>query len=382
VRLHSLRTVQWRNIEDGVFEFADGVNVLVGPNGQGKTNFLEAVQYLALGRSHRGARDDEIVRFGSDHFFVRGDAEGDAGEDFWIEAGFTPPRTKRLKVDGQPVARLTDLTGVLPCVSFGPEDAEIARGAPEHRRRYIDYTLAEASRSGLQALADYRRVAMQRATLLRSDAPEGDADAALAVWDEELVRFGVDVILRRADALVDLAPQAERLYALLTGGLRLHLRYRVQAIGQTVDPAGGAEHGLGDDRRAEIETAFREHLRSRKVAERIRRMNLVGPHRDDIELEVDGNDLRRFGSQGQCRAAAVALKMAQAEFITARRNDRPIVVLDDVFAELDEERARALWEIDCQRYQTFLAVPREADLVFGRGDTLFRVAAGSVVRES
>ena len=106
----------------------------------------------------------------------------------------------------------------------------------------------------------------------------------------------------------------------------------------------------------------------------------MGPHRDDIELQVNGQDLRRFGSQGQCRAAAVALKMAQAEFILARRNDRPIVVLDDVFAEFDDDRARALWEMVCQQYQTFLAVPRRSDLAFGEGDAMFEVQAGQVER--
>lgn len=374
--------MQWRNIEDDVFEFSPGVNVFVGGNGQGKTNFLEAVQYLALGRSHRGARDEEIVRFGGEHFFVRGDGEGDAGEAFWIEAGFTPPRTKRLKVDGRPVTRLTELTGILACVSFGPEDTELARGAPELRRRYVDYTLAEASRSSLESLSEYRRVANQRGSLLRSELPEGQLDEALAVWDEELVRSGTDVIVRRAEAFIDLAPRVARLYGVLSGGLELRMRYHVQPLGRSLDAAFQLDDLLRADRRAEIEAAFRERLRGRRVAERVRRLNLVGPHRDDVELTVAGHDLRRFGSQGQCRAAAVALKMAQAEFIMTRRNDRPIVVLDDVFAELDEERARSLWDIVCTRHQTFLAVPRESDMTFGRGDALFRVQGGRVVRES
>jgi len=380
VQLRSLRTVQWRNLESAQFEFSPGVNVFLGGNGQGKTNFLEAVQYLALGRSYRGSRDDEIVQFGKEHFFVRGDGQGDAGEAFSIEAGFTPPRSKKLKVDGRPVARLTDLTGILACVSFGPEDTELARGAPEHRRRYLDYSLAETSRPSLELLADYKRALQQRSALLRSDAPEAHIEQGLTVWDDELVRLGSEVVRRRAEALVDLAPRVRQLYATLTDGLQLRMSYVAHAIDQTLSAESELEGLLGEEAHAAISQTFLQRLRSRRVAEKVRKQNLVGPHRDDIELLLDGQDLRRFGSQGQCRAAAVALKMAQAEFILARRNDRPIVVLDDVFAEFDEDRARALWEMVCEKHQTFLAVPRESDLAFGHGDAVFQVQAGHLER--
>lgn len=380
MQLRSLRAVQWRNLDSGRFEFSPGVNVFLGGNGQGKTNFLEAVQYLALGRSHRGSRDDEIVQFGTDHFFVHGDGEGDAGETFSIEAGFTPPRSKKLKVDGRPVARLTDLTGILACVSFAPEDTELARGSPEHRRRYVDYTLAETSRTSLEVLADYKRALQQRGALLRSDAPAAAIEHGLAVWDEELVRLGSDIVRRRAEALVDLAPRVRDLYATLTGGLELRLRYAVQAIDETLDADAALAGLLESGAEAAIRETFGQRLQRRRVAERVRKQNLVGPHRDDVELWLNGQDLRRFGSQGQCRAAAVALKMAQAAFILARRHDRPIVVLDDVFAEFDEDRARALWEMVCQKHQTFLAVPRETDLAFGEGDAVFQVQAGAITR--
>jgi DNA replication and repair protein RecF len=380
VQLRSLRTVQWRNLDAGRFDFSPGVNVLIGGKGQGKTNVLEAVQYLALGRSHRGARDDEIVRFGADHFFVQGDGEGDAGESFSIEAGFTPPRSKKLKVDGRSVARLTDLTGTLACVSFGPEDTELARGAPEHRRRYVDYALAETSRPSLEVLADYKRALQQRGALLRSNASEATIEHGLTVWDDEIIRLGSKVIRRRAEALVDLGPRVRELYATLTGGLQLHMRYAVQAIGESLDTDSELAGLLSDAASDAVAMTFRQRLQGRRTAERLRKQNLVGPHRDDIEMQLSGQDLRRFGSQGQCRAAAVALKMAQAEFILARRNDRPIVVLDDVFAEFDEDRARALWEMVCQQYQTFLAVPRKSDLAFGEGDAMFEVHAGLVER--
>lgn len=380
MKLDSLRTVQWRNIEDGEFRFSGGVNILVGGNGQGKTNVIEAVHYLALGRSHRGARDDEILRFGGEHFFVRGDGEGDAGDVFSIEAGFTPPRSKRLKVDGQPVTRLTDLAGVLACVSFGPEDAELARGAPQLRRRYIDYTLAETSRTSLKALSEYRRVLQQRGALLRAARRgEPDIEPALRVWDEKLVHSGCEVVRRRAEALQDLAPRAAVCHARLGGGEPLRLRYTVHAAGRRVLAGDELQRFLeaGDA----LEAAFAGRLRERRVAEIAQKMNLVGPHRDDIELEVGEHDLRRYGSQGQCRTAAVALKMAQAEYIRAHRQDRPVVLLDDVFAELDEARAGCLWDVVCREHQTFLAVPRESDLLFGSGDAVFRVAAGRLTRE-
>ncbi len=381
MRLRSIRTVTWRNVHDGSFEFSDGVNVFVGGNGHGKTNFLEAVQYLALGRSHRGSRDDEIVRFGAEHFFVRGDGEGDAGETFSIEAGFTPPRSKKLKVDGLPVARLTDLAGVLACVSFGPEDSELARGGPQLRRRYVDYTLAETSRSSLKVLTEYRRALQQRGALLRdADRLGAQLERALAVWDDEIVRLGCEVVQRRAQALLELGPRAEAMHEKL-GGADLQLYYVIHALGRRFEVGPELRELVESTPDEVVEATFRQRLRERRTAERVRGTNLVGPHRDDLEFEVADRDLRRYGSQGQCRTVAVALKMAQADTIRARRNDRPIVVLDDVFAELDESRARALWEVVCQNHQTFLAVPRQSDMAFGSGDALFRVEDGSVRRD-
>jgi DNA replication and repair protein RecF len=380
LHLESLRTEGWRNIEDGAVEFSPRVNVLVGGNGQGKTNFLEAVQYLALGRSHRGSRDEEIVRFGGDHFYVCGVGQGDAAEALRIEAGFTPPRSKRLKIDGQPVARLTDLLGTLACVSFGPEDSELARGAPLLRRRWVDYALAQTSRSSLELLADYRRVLQQRSVVLRDDDGVA-AERGLEVWDDELVRLGSEVTARRAEALAELGALARAALDQLLPGRALGVRYAAHASGGAVDVLGDAAEWRALVTRAPLEERFNIRLRQRRAAERARRVTLVGPHRDDVELWLDGRELRRFGSQGQCRAAAVALKMAQAAFIEARRGDRPIVVLDDVFAELDEGRARALWMALCERHQTFLALPRRGDLELAAGDAVFAVQAGALQRE-
>jgi DNA replication and repair protein RecF len=377
VFLHSLRTAQWRNVEDGEIDFAPGVNVLVGSNGQGKTNVLEAVQYLALGRSHRGSRDEELVRFGSSHFYVRGVGRRDAGETFEIEAGFAPPRSKRLKVDAQPVARLTDLVGVLACVAFGPEDSELSRGGPQARRRYVDYALAETSSASLQLLGDYRRVVQQRNALLRASAGRA---VDLEVWDQELVRLGHELVARRAEALADLAPRAQAAFATLAGDRRMTLSYRIQAIDASVDLEADTHSLQAMLAGGEFDAGFRGRLQQRRGAEVARQQSLVGPHRDDIELRIDGLDVRRFGSQGQSRAAAVALKIAQADFIRARRGERPIVVLDDVFAELDDARAATLWSMVCEHHQTFLAVPRRGDLGLGRGDAVFEVRAGRVER--
>lgn len=375
--MRSLRTTQWRNVEDGEVEFSPGVNVLVGSNGQGKTNVLEAVLYLALGRSHRGSRDEEIVRFGGDHFYVRGVGQRDAGETFEIEAGFAPPRSKRLKVDAQPVARLTDLVGVLACVAFGPEDSELSRGGPQARRRYVDYALAETSASSLQLLSDYRRAVQQRNALLRAEVASA---AGLEVWDAEVVRLGHQVVARRTEALFELVPRAQSAFATLAEGQRLTLEYRVHAIDHRIDFETGAGEFQEMLEGGEFDRQFQQRLRARRAAEVARRQSLVGPHRDDLELKVDGYDLRRFGSQGQSRAVAVALKMAQADFIRERRGDRPVVILDDVFAELDDARAAKLWSMVCERHQTFLAVPRRNDVGLGRGDAIFEVRAGRLAR--
>jgi DNA replication and repair protein RecF len=271
---------------------------------------------------------------------------------------------------------------VLACVSFGPEDAELARGGPHLRRRYVDYALAETSRSSLQLLSDYRRAVQQRVSLLRdARRDEADVERALAVWDEEQVRLGCEVVARRFEALADLGPRARQAFESLGVESRLRMRYVVHAAGRSFDVESEPEALPALLASGELAQAFRRRMHQRRDAERARGASLVGPHRDDLELELEGRDLRRFGSQGQGRAAAVALQMAQAEFIAARRGDRPIVVLDDVFAELDETRAAALWALVCERHQTFLAVPRQSDLQLGSGDAVFAVRAGALRRE-
>jgi DNA replication and repair protein RecF len=158
------------------------------------------------------------------------------------------------------------------------------------------------------------------------------------------------------------------------------LRYATQALGRTWDVATESDALRQELASGGAARLFAERLRQRRIAERARGTSLVGPHRDDVELWLDERDLRRFGSQGQGRSAAIALKMAQAEFIAARRGERPVVVLDDVFAELDEARAAALWDLVCARHQTFLAVPRRSDAQLGRGQAEFEVEAGVLRR--
>jgi hypothetical protein len=320
LHLESLRTVQWRNLEDRKIDFSPRVNVLVGGNGQGKTNFLEAVQYLALGRSHRGSRDEEIVRFGADHFYVSGVGQGDAGGTLSIEAGFTPPRSKRLKVDGRPIARLTDLLGVLACVSFGPEDAELTRGAPQLRRRFIDYALAETNRASLEVLTQYRRVVQQRAAVLR-DARGGDAEVErdLAVWDEELVRLGLDLTRRRAEAVAELAVETQRRSRSSVRGCGSRCATRPtpwRAASRRRRRARPSAICWRPVRRNDLPRPFAPAARRRAGARPDARGDRIATTWSwGSKGAICGASVRR----GSAAPVAVALKMAQAEFIGTRR---------------------------------------------------------------
>ena len=208
-------------------------NVLVGGNGQQPILWRRCS--TGARRSHRGSRRQ--IGAGGDHF-TRWGGQGDAGETLSIEAGFTPPRSKRLKVDGRPVTRLTDFLGVLACVSFGPEDAELTRGAPQLRRRYVDYALAQTSRSSLELLSQYRRTLQQRSALLRDARRRDDEiDRGLEVWDSELVRLGLALVERRATAIAELTAAAQAAFAELAPGVRLQVRYAVHAAGRSFDAA-------------------------------------------------------------------------------------------------------------------------------------------------
>lgn len=317
--LERLTCRNFRCLEHVVFEPAEGVNVIRGKNGQGKTSLLEAVLYAATSKSHRTNTDSDLARRAAGEFHVELSVRR-SDRTVRIEAHWHAG-TKRFKVNGVAQTRISDILGKVNVVLFTPEDIELVKGNAGVRRRFMDMELSQLRPAYLNALQEYRTVLKQRNGTLRS--PKRDDDL-LAVYDKQLVRYGAVLIQERAAYLERLARGAEQHYGEIAGGERLSTIYRPD-----VKTAEDLEAAL---------SRGRESDRKNGVTGR-------GPHRDDFEVEIASHAARSHGSQGQQKTAALALKLAHLDVVRQATGEYPILMLDEVLAELDEERARRLFEV-------------------------------------
>ena len=365
--LHRLAIRDFRNLRRvSLTPPAEGL-ALIGDNGHGKTNLLEAVYYLRLLRSVRGARDADLVMFGAAGFHL--DAEVDGARAQRVAVGYeAASRRKRVVIDGSDAPRLADGLGAFPAVMFSPADAEIVAGAPALRRRYLDVTLALTSPPYLAALSKYRAALAQRNAALRPPrGPATGVEARAAAWEPALAESGAVLIAaRRAWAAAHAARYAELSAAIGERG-EAQLRY--------VSPVEES----GDDREA-----LRAALERSRPLDLKRGITTVGPHRDDLALDLAGRELRVFGSAGQHRSAAIVLRLLESATVRAAGATEPVVLLDDPFAELDARRAARILELLGAegRGQTLLAVPRATDIPMGLTRLeRWRVSDGAVTRE-
>ena len=386
--LHHLSIRGFRNLGRVELEPPPEGFVLVGDNGEGKTNFLEAIQYLQILRSFRGALDRELVMFGEPGFHLSAELLGAQVRE--IAVGFARAgRRKKVTLDGAESQRLSDALGTFPAVVFSPQDAVLVSGAPSVRRRFLDVVLALTSRPYLVALQRYRAALARRNAALReggfppggsagarrhrqdaAQSPSGQggarAEDRVSVWEPALAESGA-VLWRERRRWVEAngANYAELCAAIGERGTPM-MRY-----------AGCVEES-GD-----LEAALREALERKRQHDFRRGLTHVGPHRDDLALSLDDHELRSYGSAGQQRTAAMALRLLEAATLRAHTGREPVVLLDDPFAELDARRsARILDLLDSgRRGQTILAVPRESDIPDGPTRlSRWRIASGVLTR--
>ena len=348
-RLESIAVRDFRNLHRADLDLpAEGL-VVIGDNGQGKTNLLESIYYLELFRSIRGARDQDLVRFGAAGFHIAASIETDRGHE--ISVGFERiGRRKRVRLDGGEPERLSDAIGALPAVMFAPGDGELVAGAPSARRRYLDVVLALSSRRYLVALQRYRAALRHRNAALRDVARTGRHDDRVIVWEAPLAEHGALLWAARVAWIEQVADRFASLCAAIGENASVTMHYSSSV------PASG-----------DLGAALGAALAERRAADVRRGLTRVGPHRDDLVLSIGGRDLRTFGSAGQHRTAAIALRMVEADTLSDRRGGRPVLLLDDPFAELDARRAARIVELLARDGlgQTILAVPRESDIPAG-----------------
>lgn len=356
----------FRNIEAAKLSFSSTFNYISGRNAQGKTNLLEAIHLFSLGRSFRTRRSGEMVRFGSDGFSLRLSGRSDAGVGFRVEAGQERGGRIGASVNGTALGGMGELVGLLPSVLFAPSDIELAAGPPAARRLWLDYTAALISPEFLARLREYRSALRQRNALLREAAAGGRLDAGqLDAWDRALARAGAAVIAGRLETLGALEERAREIRETVLPGGGLEMSY---------EPSSG--RGAG-----ETEEMLLQSLAASREAEARRGYTLSGPHCDDLTIRAGGVDLRRYGSQGRLRLTAIVMRLAQAAAILERRGERPVVLLDDLFSELDAQTADGVRSVLSDRYQSFITTPRPCDVPPDRGGgAWFTVEEGAFAR--
>ena len=379
MHLERLALTDFRSYAEATLELGPGVRVLVGPNAQGKTNLLESIYYLATGSSHRVTSDVPLVRHGAEAGVIRAVARtGEDARELSIELELRPRGRNRARLNGQPQPRFRDAIGALRAVLFAPEDLTLVRGDPSDRRRFLDDLLAQRRPAYASARQEYDRVLRQRNQLLKDARRRGGApDTTLADWTEALVRTGAPLLAARVAVVHALAGPANAAYAELLAGPPepeaaddVTLAYELSS-GRTVtgDPAGGVPHP------AELADELREALAACATEERDRGLTLVGPHRDELALAVGELPAKGYASHGESWSLALALKLASRE-VLGEVGDEPIVLLDDVFAELDDQRRQRLAERCAGFGQVIVTAAVDADVPLE--GTRYGVRAGSV----
>ena len=379
--VRQLAVTDFRSWEHAELEFEAGVAVLVGANGQGKTNLIEALSYLSTLGSHRVSTDAPLVRHGAQRAIVR-TAVVHAGRELTVELEIAPGRANRARLNRSPVPRPREVLGVLRTVLFAPEDLALVRGDPGQRRRFLDDLLVLRAPRLAGVQADYDKVLRQRVALLKSaGAPRrtgaGAADLrTLDVWDGHLARHGAELLGARLDLLVELTPYVRAAYrAVAPESATAELEYR-SSLGDAL-PAAVQETGKADVDL--LEAALLAELARLRSAEVERGVCLVGPHRDDLELRLGGLPTKGYASHGESWSFALALRLGSYQLLRCGGAE-PVLLLDDVFAELDTRRRARLAEVALAAEQVLVTAAVPADVPEELQGIRFDVHGGQVRR--
>lgn len=374
-----LTLVDFRSYAAVDVDIPAGVSTFIGPNGQGKTNLVEAIDYVATHSSHRVASDEPLVRSGADQAIVRTTVQRDNRQAL-IELQINPRRSNRARLNRGDVARPRDALGILRTVLFAPDDLELVKGDPSARRRFLDDLLVARHPRFASVRSDYDRVVRQRSTLLKTAGGRStgrrneSALATLDVWDAHLARTGAELLAARLQLVAELAPHVARHYGEVAGSLprasggnEASLSYRPSL-----------DLGSATARPELIDVLLAEVVR-RRSEELDRGVTLVGPHRDDLLLQLGSLPAKGYSSHGESWSFALALKLSAFELLRAGGDD-PVLILDDVFAELDDLRSTRLAALVRQTEQVLVTAAVAVDVPRDLTAQRFDVREGAVTR--
>ncbi|MGD1874419.1 MAG: DNA replication/repair protein RecF [Mastigocoleus sp.] len=367
--LKSLNLRHFRNYQEQAINFTSPKTIILGNNAQGKSNLLEAVELLATLRSHRMARDRDLIEDGENMALVNANLERSAGVS---ELSLTLRRNGRrtVNLNGENLRRQMDFLGVINAVEFSSLDLELVRGSPESRRNWLDILLIQLEPVYAHILQQYQKVLRQRNALLKTcqQSEEKKQPESLALWDTQLAITGTRVIRRRDRALKRLAPIAQKWHSEISASTEyLEVQYL---------PSIPLEENSPES----VQKAFLEKIQQRAIAELHRGTTLVGPHRDEVELVINDTPARKYGSQGQQRTLVLALKLAELQLIEEVVGETPLLLLDDVLAELDPYRQNQLLETIEDRFQTLITTTHlgSFDSTWLKSSQILTVSGGKI----
>lgn len=355
--VESLELKNFRNYDRISLVFDKGTNVLYGDNAQGKTNLLESIYVCGTTKSHKVIHDAELIRFGEEESHIRMNVNK-SGITHRIDMHLKKNKPKGAAVDGIPIRRASELFGMINIVLFSPEDLHIIKNGPKDRRKFMDSELCQLDRYYFSQLAAYNRVIQQRNRLLKDLDVYSSSAAVLDVWDEQMVRYGTELIRLRRDFIRRMNEIIGPIHGKLTEGK--------EQILLVYEPSAEEE-------------SFAEELRKSRERDIRMRLTSAGPHRDDFSVLVNDIDMRHFGSQGQQRSAALSLKLSEITLVRKLVRESPVLLLDDVLSELDGGRQRMLLQ-SVSDVQTFITCTGMDELVENQFpiDRIFHIVQGTV----
>ncbi len=377
----------FRNYETAEVSLSPGVNLLVGPNGQGKTNLVEAIRYLSTLSSHRVAGYLPLIRHARpeiEQAVIRVLANHD-GRDALLEVELNRSSPNRARINKASATRLRDVLGYVNTVTFAPEDLDIIKKDPSNRRAFIDELLVQVSPRFSGVFTDYERVLKQRNTLLRTarqTSAKGTALSTLDAWDESLVKFGAEIVAARVALVERLRPLLTEAYqAIAIANNEPRILTKSSLVGTTLvdEEDTGALENIESSNVAEVEEMFRAKLAQIRQNELERGITMVGPHRDDLVLMLSNLPAKGYASHGESWSFALALRLASINLLRAEtRSGDPILILDDVFAELDAGRRSRLAELVASNEQVIITAAVGEDVPAELKARVFSVSAGEV----
>ncbi len=372
MKINKLYAVNFRNYTSCELSLPAMINVFFGQNAQGKTNILEAIFYAAFGLSHRTSSEDDLLKIGTQQMAVGIEyANNTNNHEVKIKKYLQNERwRKEILLDGAKV-RPKEHYGALNAVMFSPEDLQLVKGEPALRRRFFDMQIAQTDPVYYDLLVKYNRILQQRNRLLKDLRDNGGNNSLLQPWNEEFIHLAAAIVQKRLSALSKLESIASDIYASITSNKeQLTVGYELKA--------NNGELRYPTDADTCNEEFYRLNLAQRERIDILRGNTGIGPHRDDLRLLLDGLSLRSFGSQGQQRSGALALKLSQLEYVHRELGEFPVLLLDDVMSELDNNRRAELLRFIDGRVQTFITVNDKELIPELSGNAYFKIESGVI----